>query len=112
MNEVVQLPLSWLISTSISLLVATVGAFWALARMLINQNRRHIDEKFNAIAATLGKQDENSRRLERELLELRAELPNRYVLRDDHNRVQATLQVAIDSMRQSLDRYLTERSRP
>lgn len=91
------------------LVFTIVGAFWGLAKMLVAQSQRHIDEQFKAIAQTLAQQDSSSRRIERELMELKAELPRDYVRREDHNRVVAAIQVSIDNLRLTIERALLER---
>lgn len=102
----VEVELSW----AIGLLVTNLGAFWGLGKMMLAQSQRHIDEKFSAIAKTLEGQDQGTRRLERDLLELRAELPDKYVRREDHNRVIGAIQVSIDNVSLKIDRAMFERA--
>jgi hypothetical protein len=93
----------------VGLLITNLGAFWGLGKMMLSQSQRHIDEKFAAMAETLKQQDQGTRRLERELLELRAELPREYVRREDHNRVIGAIQVSIDNVSLKIDRAMLER---
>lgn len=93
----------------IMLVLTIVGAFWGLAKMLVNQSQRHIDAQFKAITDKLAGQDDSARRIERELMELKAELPRDYVRREDHNRVVAAIQVSIDNLRLTIERALLER---
>ena len=93
----------------VSLLALIVGAFWGIAKMLLTQSKNHIDEQFKAITNTLKTQDDSSRRIERELLELKAELPRDYVRREDHNRVIGGLQVSLDNLRLTIDRAINLR---
>lgn len=88
------------------LLITITGAFWGMAKMLLSQSKDHIDEQFKVIALTLKGQTDDSRRLERELLELKAELPRDYVRRTDHDRVIASLQVSLDNLRLTIERVM------
>lgn len=97
------------LSVAVGLLVSIVGAFWALAKIMLAQNQRHIDDKFNGIAETLSKQDDGSRRIERELMDLKAELPRDYVRREDNNRVIGGLNASIDNLRLTIERALLMR---
>lgn len=82
----------------VSLLITCCGGFWALAKMLLNGAKQSIDEKFKAVGEHMKNQDESSRRLERDLMELKAELPRDYVRREDYTQAIATITVKIDSM--------------
>lgn len=91
---------------AIGLLITAAGGFWGMGKMLLNQSNVHISEQFLDIKKTLESHGEDSRRLERELLELKAELPRDYVRREDHNRVIAAVHVSIDNLRLSVDRAM------
>jgi hypothetical protein len=93
----------------VSLFLGIAGAFWGLARMLLAQSQKHIDEKFKGIAETLRGQDDAWRRIERDVMDLRAELPRDYVRREDHNRVIGAIHVSIDNLRLTIERHLLER---
>lgn len=89
----------------VSLLITCCGGFWALAKMLLNGAKQSIDEKFKlmgeatrAVQEHMKNQDDSSRRLERDLMELKAELPRDYVRREDYTQAIATITVKIDSM--------------
>jgi hypothetical protein len=73
-----------------------VGGFFAVARMLIAANQKAIDEQFMAVAKGLESQDATNRRLERDLMELKAELPRDYVRREDYTQAIATIMTKID----------------
>lgn len=64
-----------------------VGAYWALVRMLLAQ----LDKRFGAI-------ERATRALEREHLELRAELPRDYLRREDAVRETAVVHAKLDSL--------------
>jgi len=93
----------------VGMLMAIAGLWWGMAKMMLAQSQRHIDAQFEAIAKTLKQQDEGARRIERELMELKAELPRDYVRREDHTRVIAGVQVSIDNLRLTVERAITLR---
>lgn len=100
------------LSQVIGLGLTFVAAFWGLAKMLIVQSQRHIDAQFGVINNTLKTQDEGNRRIERDLMELKAELPRDYVRREDQNRRDGITQVSIDNLRLTIERFMLERSKP
>lgn len=94
----------------LGLAMTIIGAFWGLAKMLVAQSQKHIDAQFKTITETLKGQDDSSRRLERELMDLRAELPREYVRRGDHDRVIASVHVSIDNLRLTIERFMLQRT--
>lgn len=104
----VQLEMSWLIG----LLLTVVGAFWGMAKMLLSQSQAHIDAQFEAISKTLQSQDEGTRRIERELMDMKVELPRDYVRREDHNRVIGSVQLSIDNLRLTIERFMLDARKP
>ncbi len=93
---------------AVGLLITIMGAFFGMAKALLAQSQKHIDSQFQAIAATLKAQDDTSRRVERELLELKAELPRDYVRREDHTRVIASVQLSIENLRLTVERAMQQ----
>jgi uncharacterized protein YktB (UPF0637 family) len=93
---------------AVGLLITIMGAFFGMAKALLSQSQQHIDKQFSAIATTLKAQDDTSRRVERELLELKAELPRDYVRREDHTRVIAGVQLSIENLRLTVERAMTQ----
>lgn len=93
----------------VSLFVAVVGAFWGMAKLLLAQSTKHIDEKFKGISDTLRSQDESSRRVERELMDHKTYVAREYVRREDHTRVFGSVQVSIENLRLSIERLLEKR---
>lgn len=102
-----QLELTYLIG----FVVTVIGAFWGMAKMLLSQSQAHIDKQFEAIASTLLKQDDVSRRIERELMDLKAELPRDYVRREDHNRVIGGVHLSLDNLRLTIERFMLDRGK-
>lgn len=85
-----------------------IGAFWAIAKMLMAANQKAIDEKFIAVSQGLKAQDETNRRLERDLMELKAELPRDYVRREDYTQAIATIMTKIDHVAMRMEQAIRE----
>lgn len=92
----------------IVLVTSVIGAFWGLAKMLMATNQKAIDEKFAVVAASLKSQDELSRRLERDLMDLRAEMPRDYVRREDYTQAIATIMTKIDHVALRVETVIRE----
>jgi bacterioferritin (cytochrome b1) len=98
------------------LALSILGGYWALTKIIASQFQRSLDERFEAQAAALkaqadqlnqrldvldaaSKQDVGQwQRVERELLNLKAELPLHYVRREDYVQAVATIMSKLDSM--------------
>lgn len=100
----VQFEVQWLIG----MLITVVGAFWAMAKMLLSQSQQHIDKQFAVISKTLQSQDDAARRIERDLMDLKVELPRDYVRREDHNRVIGSVHLSIDNLRLTIERFMLD----
>lgn len=88
---------------ALMILMTVIGAFWALAQMLIRDSQNHIGEKFSAMTDLIKGQSEmirgqgdDMRRIERDLMGLKAELPRDYVRREDYTQTIATIMTKID----------------
>lgn len=92
----------------VALGVLILLAFYGMTRLLMVQAGQAINDKFNQIAATLRAQDENGRRLERELLDLKAELPRNYVRREDYWPAIASIHTKLDAVRLELDQKFVD----
>jgi hypothetical protein len=86
------------------IIIATViGAFWAIAQMLIKGSQEHLADKFTAVTDLIKAQSrmiegqgDDMRRIERDLMGLKAELPRDYVRREDYTQTIATIMTKID----------------
>lgn len=85
------------------MMMTVVGAFWALAQMLIKTSQQHLAERFDAVikliegqSGMIRGQGEDMRRIERDLMGLKAELPRDYVRREDYTAAIATIMTKID----------------
>lgn len=92
----------------IFILIALIGAFWALVKIIAIQNQHYLDARFEALSVTLEKDQETTRQLEREFLRFQTEMPRIYLRRDDYVREIQVLQEAIQRdilpIRQSVTR--------
>lgn len=75
-----------------------LGAFYGMSKMLMAQSAKSIEDSFKALREHMVKQDESDRRLERELLQLQAQLPRDYVRREDYTQAIATIMTKIDGV--------------
>lgn len=82
-----------------------VSAMWTLGRLLIAQFSKLLDtrfkvqdEKFAALVRGQEQERVNWQRIERDLLELRAELPVAYVRREDYVRGQTVIEAKLDAI--------------
>lgn len=112
-----------------------LGAFYGMAQLLLKQYSSTFEEKFKALGTQITAQDENlktlfsassdatdqklralgaqlttqdasDRHLERQLSDLRAELPREYVRREDFVRVIASVDVQIANLRLTIERAM------
>lgn len=86
-----------------------VSVVWAFGKALMDQFEKRLDERFktrdeNTKAAALETKarfdslDGNTRALERDLLNFKAQLPEIYVRREDYIRGQAVIEAKIDAL--------------
>lgn len=94
--------------------VAVVSGAWALVKIMVIQFSRGLDSRFaqaeearregrKMLEARFEQIDQAQRRFERELLELKAELPRQYVLREDQIRSETVLNAKIDAVYAKLE---------
>lgn len=90
-------------------------ALTGLGRMLLNQINLRLAERFEDLKQTagaqLGKLEQETRDLERNLLQLRAELPVQYVRREDAIREQVAIHAKLDALALRIEN-LVLRSKP
>lgn len=85
----------WHVVLLVSMLVT---AFWAVAKLLLAQIQRHQDLQFKALAERIAEEAGGWDRMERELLQLKAELPLHYVRREDYIRGQSVIEAKLDGL--------------
>ena len=100
----------------ITLLIAMVGAYAAIAQMLMSQYTKRIDERFVAVAeqiSGLGRQGQKYAddvlKLERELAGLRVEMMRDYTRREDHNAAIASIRIGLDNMSLRIESVLLKK---
>lgn len=93
----------------VGLVIALISAFWALVSLMVAQFNRGLDKRFEVIdtaraeANAAAKErfdrlEEQQRNTERELLSMKAELPDKYVRREDAIRSEMTLHAKFDGL--------------
>lgn len=82
-----------------------LGAFIGLLKLLMTQQTKHLDESFKAQGQRLDKIEKasadeaaNWQSMQREILQLKAELPLHYVRREDYSQAIATIMAKLDAM--------------
>jgi len=81
------------------LLAAFVTGLWRVGKWLVASVEKRIDDRFSVLAA-----DSRAwRAVERDLMELRAELPNQYVRREDYIRGQSVVEAKLDAVAAKLE---------
>jgi hypothetical protein len=94
------------ISYVVGLLITVIGAFWGMAKLLLSQSQTQITTQFELIQKHMASQDDHGRRLEREVLELKAILPRDYVRREDYTQAIATIMTKLDAMAMRFENVL------
>jgi hypothetical protein len=75
-----------------------------------SEAQKHWDLRFGALETAAGKDAEKYRDLQRELLELKAELPERFVRRDDYIHNQTVIEAKIDGLALRIENALLKGS--
>jgi hypothetical protein len=96
-----------LLAFLIGLLVTFLGAAWAFGNALMAQFEKRLDERFVAHNTKLDQLERQSRELERDVMLMRAELPNEYVRREDWIRFSGTIDTKLDWLREKGDETRT-----
>lgn len=82
----------------VTLFLAWSGMLFWTIKWLLDRYQRHIDQRFTALENGQGQRSEDVDKLQRELLELRAELPQQYVQREDWIRFSGQLDHKLDRL--------------
>lgn len=90
-----------------------IGAYAGIAKLLMAQYTKAIDQRFGTVTAlieTLARQGEkygsDVLRLERELSALRLEMMRDFTRREDHNAAIASIRVGLDNMSLRIEKAL------
>lgn len=104
-----ELTLGNLAAVALAFLTALVG----MVKVIAIQQDKGLETRFNALAqsiqgvnAGMVLEQQTTQRLERELLQFKAELPRDYVRREDFIRAVATIETKIDNMALRVERAM------
>jgi len=98
----------------ITLMIAIICGYWALAKLLLAQTFKHLDTRFAAQEKLRTKSQENlesrfvqietlARETEKDLLLMRGDMPNLYVRREDYIRGQTVIESKLDAVYSKLE---------
>lgn len=109
----VQIDLWQLVGVAGAVTGAVLAAFWAMARILATQAQAAIaakfaelDGKFRSITEAMSKQDDMTRRIERDLMDMKAQLPKEYVRMENYVPSQAQILTKIDQLALRIENWL------
>lgn len=94
----VQVELWQLLTFFASLLLSFLGAAFTMGRLLLGQVEKRLDARFSGLERAASEDAGQWRKVERELLDLRAELPLNYVRREDYIRGQSIIEAKLDGL--------------
>jgi hypothetical protein len=111
------IPLTDVISVAISVLISFVGLMFGLAKYLLAQSERRQNVKDDALESRLSSIDAALKtanaewvRIERDLFQLKAQLPVEYVRRDDWVRGQTGIETKLDALAIRLENAILKRA--
>ena len=101
---------------------AILSGYWALARLVVAQFEKRLDERFSAqetarqegrkaFDTRFGRMEDKQDRLERDLLGLKADLPTNYVRREDWVRNQSIVEAKLDALALRIENVLLKGGR-
>jgi chromosome segregation ATPase len=83
------------------ILAAMVAIVWAFSRIIINS----IDQRFKRLDEDIRKVETATHENEKEVLRLRADLPNEYVRREDWIRFTGVIDCKLDTLSAKIDAF-------
>lgn len=111
----------------ITMLVMFLGAVWAFGQVLFAQVDKRLEarfvglerarsessqiwvQRFDELHRASAEERESTRRVENDLLKLRAELPERFVMREDYHRMQTIIELKIDKLGMKVENMMMNR---
>lgn len=81
--------------------IVLIGAFWTLLTLLFKQFQRSITKQFESLEADA----KEWVRLERELLNFKADMPLHYVRREDYVRNQSVIEAKLDAVALKIENW-------
>lgn len=99
---------------AVAIFLAVITGFWALAKLLMMQTLKQLDERFKLQDTARNKSQEHweqrfaqietlARSTDKELLLMRGDLPNLYVRREDYIRGQTIIESKLDAVYSKLE---------
>ena len=123
--NVIQIDFWQLVGMAGSALVVLVGAGWALVSIIVRQFTERLDERFlgqdelrkqreialdqrfSALEKSIRDEGDGWRTVERELLQLKADLPIQYMRREDAIRQEVVIHAKLDALAAKIDALRT-----
>lgn len=99
----IEIDLWQLIGFGISLLGGFAAILVSAGKSLLGQFQRRIGEQFKDLQEAHLQEKKNLHRLERDLLQLKADLPLEYVRREDYVRGQSIVEAKLDGLATKID---------
>lgn len=87
----------------VTLLISFFGAAAGALKLMFAQHQKHLDMRFSTLESVQKKESANWQRVERELMNLKAELPINYVRREDYIRGQSILEAKLDGLANKIE---------
>ena len=82
----------------VTLLSSFFGAAAGAGKLLLSQHQKHLDIRFSTLETAQKKESASWHRIERDLMDLKAELPINYVRREDYIRGQSIIEAKLDGL--------------
>jgi len=89
----------------ISLALTLLGVLVTLGKILLTQIDQRLEQRFGTVERDLQHWREAERKLERDLMQLKIDLPHQYVLREDYVRSQTVVEAKIDALALRLENF-------
>ena len=106
------------LGNAITLVALAVAAMWAVFKLAGKRQEQRLDDRFDALDKALGRiaegQNRNAAdmaRLERDFLQMKAELPLNYVRREDYVQAVATIMAKLDAISLRFENVLLQRGK-
>ena len=94
----VQVDFWQLLTFAVGLLLSFLSAAFVMGRMLLGQVEKRLDARFATLEKKADAETGEWRRVERELADLRADLPLHYVRREDYIRGHSVIEAKLDGL--------------
>lgn len=88
----------------LSIVIGTVKILWSRIEKSLEQNFSMTNQNIDEVAKQAAKGQEEVRALERQFLEFKADMPFRYIARDDYIRGQTIIEAKLDAVAGKLEK--------